>query len=415
MVIITGVNGFIGKCLFNYYKFIRKQKVIGFDKEFEINFYKENEEDLYFFDFVKDDKSDFIQLIEDLKISEKICFLHYASEVGVSNHQESTIKSQLILSSNIYEILLGLKALDYKIDFVYAGSSEVYGSVNDENDIKEDQNVLSLSKLSIFKKPERNEYILQKAFSEILFKNLDLNSCTIFRYFNVFGPGQNKTKGINAKLVNSILNPKDEVFEINGTAIRTYTPINQAIIETFEKIEANKNSKFSIHNIVGKYTLDNLTLMKCHFIVTEFINSLLVQEYSPLIKTLFLKELEDNKLSNKCPLGFSYTLTENKDEIKNRKVYKPLTFNYPYLQIEKEFLGELLIYYFIELNNRKGETINDDFKLKLIGELFADDEVALNYLIDVTDNPRFEKILKEIPLKEFTKDKVLEAVKTFKI
>ena len=65
MIIITGVNGFIGKCLFNYYKFIRKQKVIGFDKEFEINFYKENEEDLYFFDFVKDDKSDFIQLIED--------------------------------------------------------------------------------------------------------------------------------------------------------------------------------------------------------------------------------------------------------------------------------------------------------------------------------------------------------------
>ena len=43
MIIITGVNGFIGKCLFNYYKFIRKQKVIGFDKEFEINFYKENQ------------------------------------------------------------------------------------------------------------------------------------------------------------------------------------------------------------------------------------------------------------------------------------------------------------------------------------------------------------------------------------
>ena len=92
-----------------------------------------------------------------------------------------------------------------------------------------------------------------------------------------------------------------------------------------------------------------------------------------------------------------------------------MTFNYPYLQIEKEFLGELLIYYFIELDKTSGEIINDDFKLKLIGELFADDEVILNYLIDVTDNPRFEKILKEIPLKEFTKDKVLKAVKTFKI
>ena len=415
MIIITGVNGFIGKCLFNYYKFIRKQKVIGFDKEFEINFYKENEEDLYFFDFVKDDKSDFIQLIEDLKISKEICFLHYASEVGVSNHQESTIKSQLILSSNIYEILLGLKTLDYKIDFVYASSSEVYGSVNDEDDIKEDQNILSLSKLSVFKKPERNEYILQKAFSEILFKNLNLKSCIIFRYFNVFGPGQNKNKGINAKLVNSILNPKDEVFKINGTAIRTYTPINQAIIETFEKIESNKNLKFSIHNIVGKYTLNNYTLMNCHLIVAGFIYSLKVKEYSPLIMTLFLKELEDNKISSESLLEFNYTLIENEGEIKNRKVYKPLTFNYPYLQIEKEFLGELLVYYFIELDKTSGEIINDDFKLKLIGELFADDEVVLNYLIDVTDNPRFEKILKEIPLKGFTKDKVLKAVETFKI
>ena len=206
-----------------------------------------------------------------------------------------------------------------------------------------------------------------------------------------------------------------EVFEINGTAIRTYTPINQAIIETFEKIESNKNLKFSIHNIVGKYTLNNYTLMNCHLIVAGFIYSLKVKEYSPLIMTLFLKELEDNKISSESLLEFNYTLIENEGEIKNRKVYKPLTFNYPYLQIEKEFLGELLVYYFIELDKTSGEIINNDFKLKLIGELFADDEVALNYLIDVTDNPRFEKLLKEIPLKEFTKDKVLKAVETFKI
>ena len=84
------------------------------------------------------------------------------------------VSASMIRSINSSEILLGLKTLDYKIDFVYASSSEVYGSVNDEDDIKEDQNILSLSKLSIFEKPERNEYILQKAFSEILFKNLNL-------------------------------------------------------------------------------------------------------------------------------------------------------------------------------------------------------------------------------------------------
>ena len=419
MILITGANGFIGKNLFNFYKDIRGEKVLGFDKNFHLSFLDENIENLEFFDFVKDGRVEFIErFLSKLEEAEDkhLKIYHLASEVGVNFHDKTTFKSQMILNSNIYEILLELKHQGFKIDLAYASSSEVYGEVDDIDDIRIGQTrLLGIDRKPIFDKPERNEYILQKAFSEILFKNLGLKSCIIFRYFNVFGPGQNKNKGINVKLLNSILNPKDEVFKINGTAIRTYTPINQAIIETFEKIELNKNLKFSIHNIVGKYTLNNYTLMNCHLIVAEFIYSLKVKEYSPLIMTLFLKELEDNKISSESLLEFNYTLIENDDEIKNRKVYKPLTFNYPYLQIEKEFLGELLVYYFIELNKTSGEIINDDFKLKLIGELFADDEVALNYLIDVTDNPRFEKLLKEIPLKEFTKDKVLKAVETFKI
>ena len=32
MILITGVNGFIGKNLFNFYKDIRGEKVLGFDK-----------------------------------------------------------------------------------------------------------------------------------------------------------------------------------------------------------------------------------------------------------------------------------------------------------------------------------------------------------------------------------------------
>ena len=38
MILITGVNGFIGKHLFNFYKNIKGEKVLGFDKNFHLSF-----------------------------------------------------------------------------------------------------------------------------------------------------------------------------------------------------------------------------------------------------------------------------------------------------------------------------------------------------------------------------------------
>ncbi len=42
MILITGANGFIGKNLFNFYKDLRGEKVLGFDKNFHLSFLDEN-------------------------------------------------------------------------------------------------------------------------------------------------------------------------------------------------------------------------------------------------------------------------------------------------------------------------------------------------------------------------------------
>jgi nucleoside-diphosphate-sugar epimerase len=87
MILITGVNGFIGKHLFNFYKNIKGEKVLGFDKNFHLSFLDENIEDLEFFDFIKDGRAEFIERflskLEGIK-DKHLKIYHLASEVGVN-------------------------------------------------------------------------------------------------------------------------------------------------------------------------------------------------------------------------------------------------------------------------------------------------------------------------------------------
>ena len=102
MILITGVNGFIGKHLFNFYKNIKGEKVLGFDKNFHLSFLDENIENLEFFDFVKDGRIEFIErFLSKLEEAEDkhLKIYHLASEVGVNFHDKTTFKSQMILNS----------------------------------------------------------------------------------------------------------------------------------------------------------------------------------------------------------------------------------------------------------------------------------------------------------------------------
>ena len=423
MILITGANGFIGKNLFNFYKDIRGEKVLGFDKNFHLSFLDENIENLEFFDFVKDGRAEFIErFLSKLEEAEDkhLKIYHLASEVGVNFHDKTTFKSQMILNSNIYEILLELKHQGFKIDLAYASSSEVYGEVDDIDDIQCGQTrLLAIDRKPIFDKPERNEYILQKLFAEKLFDNLRLNSFSIQRFFNVFGYGQNSKKGFNAIIVDRIYNENNvssEPLIINKNSSRTYTLIDEAVVKMVDDFESNIGSEYtSVENIYGKYTVNSLDLIKCHLFIADFIlkNNFKGKEYNSIMGTLLLKKMDENDYIFSNILELDYVVNDNLEEIQNRSLFSELIFTKVLQEQSKTFLLELLKYHLLYLhkNYDKDILLHEDSKLEYLGTLIKEDDELFNDLITELDvNSNFRNLVNKIPYYELRKETIEEKI-----
>ena len=423
MILITGANGFIGKNLFNFYKDIRGEKVLGFDKNFHLSFLDENIENLEFFDFVKDGRAEFIErFLSKLEEAEDkhLKIYHLASEVGVNFHDKTTFKSQMILNSNIYEILLELKHQGFKIDLAYASSSEVYGEVDDIDDIQCGQTrLLAIDRKPIFDKPERNEYILQKLFAEKLFDNLRLNSFSIQRFFNVFGYGQNSKKGFNAIIVDRIYNENNvssEPLIINKNSSRTYTLIDEAVVKMVDDFESNIGAKYtSVENIYGKYTVNSLDLIKCHLFIADFIlkNNFKGKEYNSIMGTLLLKKMDENDYIFSNILELDYVVNDNLEEIQNRSLFSELIFTKVLHEQSKTFLLELLKYHLLYLhkNYDKDILLHEDSKLEYLGTLIKEDDELFNGLITELDvNSNFRNLVNKIPYYELRKETIEEKI-----
>ena len=423
MILITGVNGFIGKHLFNFYKNIKGEKVLGFDKNFHLSFLDENIEDLEFFDFVKDGRAEFIERflskLEGIK-DKHLKIYHLASEVGVNFHDKTTFKSQMILNSNIYEILLELKHQGFKIDLAYASSSEVYGEVDDIDDIQCGQTrLLAIDRKPIFDKPERNEYILQKLFAEKLFDNLRLNSFSIQRFFNVFGYGQNSKKGFNAIIVDRIYNENNvssEPLIINKNSSRTYTLIDEAVVKMVDDFESNIGSEYtSVENIYGKYTVNSLDLIKCHLFIADFIlkNNFKGKEYNSIMGTLLLKKMDENDYVFSNILELDYVVNDNLEEIQNRSLFSELIFTKVLQEQSKTFLLELLKYHLLYLhkNYDKDILLHEDSKLEYLGTLIKEGDELFNDLITELDvNSNIRNLVNKIPYYELRKETIEENI-----
>ncbi len=423
MILITGANGFIGKNLFNFYKDIRGEKVLGFDKNFHLSFLDENIENLEFFDFVKDGRAEFIErFLSKLEEAEDkhLKIYHLASEVGVNFHDKTTFKSQMILNSNIYEILLELKHQGFKIDLAYASSSEVYGEVDDIDDIQCGQTrLLAIDRKPIFDKPERNEYILQKLFAEKLFDNLRLNSFSIQRFFNVFGYGQNSKKGFNAIIVDRIYNENNvssEPLIINKNSSRTYTLIDEAVVKMVDDFESNIGSEYtSVENIYGKYTVNSLDLIKCHLFIANFIlkNNFKGKEYNSIMGTLLLKKMDENDYVFSNILELDYVVNDNLEEIQNRSLFSELIFTKVLPEQSKTFLLELLKYHLLYLhkNYDKDILLHEDSKLEYLGTLIKEGDELFNDLITELDvNSNIRNLVNKIPYYELRKETIEENI-----
>ncbi|WP_372590431.1 NAD(P)-dependent oxidoreductase [Fervidobacterium pennivorans subsp. carthaginiensis] len=172
-ILITGALGFIGKRLFSALK-EQKHNVLGVD--LVIADYD---------DYIRADITYFEDVWKQFKDNNGFdMVIHLAGEVGRLNGEE--YPQRMVYVNEIGTLNLIKMCLEYNTKLVYFSTSEVYGTLFDEKEVKEeDFYVLSPSRVT-------NVYAMSKLFGEGLVrhyvKNYGLLAVGI-RPFMVYGPG----------------------------------------------------------------------------------------------------------------------------------------------------------------------------------------------------------------------------------
>ena len=261
-----------------------------------------------------------------------IYIYHFASPVGVLNHNESTFYRAMYINQNVYNFacnLLTFKSSQssrniYK--FFYMSSSELYGSINENTfDTKLDTFVDLSKNLGGF----RSDYIYQKFLGEELFKQLSkYYSVNILRLFNIVGKYQDPNKGVFNLFIDNIV--FDKLCIINDS-IRSYTPFNIFTDTVINLINNKCSSGFNITNVCSE----------------DFKLSLTTEELYMYLHQYLVTNYEGIKSTSK-----NFTFMEFKGEIK----YRGSTNTISYLNFVKNFgwiIDEYIVWAHTELKRTK--------------------------------------------------------------
>lgn len=294
MIILTGVNGFIGN---NLYKKIRKiyKKRILLIEDFSIN----NNIRKYDDKIIDFRDCDFLQLSKN-----RIEAIFHLGAITDTTFSDSKIINfqNTEFSINLYE---SIKNTECK--FIYASSASVYGK--NFNSIEEPVNEKPINLYS-HSKLNFDNYIREQT-------NNFTNNQKVFglRYFNVYGPGEDK-KGKMASVIfhfyNQIVNEQkiklfigSDGFE-NGEQKRDFIYVDDVVNVTLDMFV--KNYQSGIFNLgTGEAT----TFNRVANIIIENLN------YKNKIKIEYI-DFPDNLLR-----GYqSYTKADLSNFIKNGLAYK---------------------------------------------------------------------------------------------
>ncbi len=166
MIIVTGGLGFIGKRLVQSLKKNYDDEIIIVDKkELNLKNYLNNQK--------------FLQKLKNQKFTEKIKIIFHqgANSKTVENNFFSIMKDNYFYTKNLIDI-----CIKKKIPLIYASSASVYGThtnkFNEENKL-EPSNYYSFTKCLV-------DLYVSRLLKREKYKLIGL------RYFNVFGPGEEK-------------------------------------------------------------------------------------------------------------------------------------------------------------------------------------------------------------------------------
>jgi UDP-glucose 4-epimerase len=240
-ILITGVSGYIGSCLFNFFK---KKFVYGLDKskpDSWINIKKKN--------FFKCNLLNKKKLEKILKKIEPNLIIHLAAK--------STVSKKIKLSNYYLNNVVATKNLIYLMKklkikkIVYSSTAAIYKSKI--NSIKETDKIMPISNYG--KTKFKAEKIIKK----------NIKNFVILRFFNVCSSLKNPLIGENHKpethliplsIKKAILNKTIKIFGNNyptkdGTCLRDYIHIKDiciAVLKSLIFLKKNKNGIFNLGN-----------------------------------------------------------------------------------------------------------------------------------------------------------------------
>lgn len=205
-VLVTGGAGYLGEYLIN--------KLIDFGAEvYSIDIKEiEQNDNVKYYNLNLNDKHELFKIIE--KINPELIY-HLAASLDRTRDFSRAIKINSINLNGTLNLLNALKDTNYS-NFIFIGTSEVYGGNAIKSPISEESKFLPAS-----------PYSLSKYFAELTlqtFSKINQKNFTILRVFNFFGPKMPQDFFI-PQLITKLRNNED-FYMTKGEQIRDYLHID---------------------------------------------------------------------------------------------------------------------------------------------------------------------------------------------
>jgi UDP-N-acetylglucosamine 4-epimerase len=312
-VLVTGGAGFIGSHIVDFL-LNKKYKVRVVDNLStgyidNIKHHMNNPD----FEFINGDLTNFNVVMDVCKNIDAIC--HQAAIGSITRSIDDPYNSHNNNVNAFVNILLAAKNHNIK-RIVYASSSSVYGDSP------------SLLKTENYIGKQLSPYAITKYVDELygyIFSCTYDMECIGLRYFNVFGPRQNKNGNYAAvipKFINNFINNEQSIINGDGWQSRDFTYIDNVVMANYLSLTTkNKqcfgdvfnigtSSSFSvlyIYDVIKKYFKSDMNPKYCERKKCDILNSLanvekakLLLNYEPLCSfDLFLNNTIKFYIDNK--------------------------------------------------------------------------------------------------------------------
>lgn len=254
-ILITGANGLLAAYLvetilfLNENRFKNRAKVFALDRNNNRFTKYKNRADLV---FITQDVCKSINIENDIHF-----IIHAASQASpkyFGKDPVGTLSANILGTRNLLE-LAGLKKVE---SFLFFSSGEVYGGVSEKDmPIKEDvYGYLDPTKV-------RSCYAESKRMGETMcaswFHQYGVPA-KIVRPFHIYGPGMRLDDGrVYADFVSDIVNNRNIIMKSDGSAIRSFCYIADAIIAFFTVLLKGENGQaYNVGNSKGEISILNL-------------------------------------------------------------------------------------------------------------------------------------------------------------